>query len=102
MVILNKMVHERARLLILTNLATSDGQELSFSGLKENLGLTSGNLSVQLNRLQQAGYLKIRKMFENNRPLTTVALTVKGHSALNEYLQTMETIITRVKDSENG
>ncbi len=99
MVKLDKLIHERVRLLILTCLASSEKQEISFTRLKETLELTPGNLSVQLNKLQKVGYLKIEKMFKSNRPLTTITLTMKGLSALKEYLADMESIITRVKSS---
>ena len=61
---LNKMIHERARLLILTYLASKDKKEISFNELQERLDFSSGNLSVQLRKLQQADYVDKKKPLE--------------------------------------
>lgn len=91
---LDKIIHERARLMILTYLAGLEGRNHApFQEIKDALGLTSGNLSVQLKNLEQAGYITIDKRFEENRPVTEARLTHRGSVALREYLDEMERII---------
>lgn len=94
---LNKIIHERVRLEILTYVATSDRAEVSFNTLQEKLGLTSGNLSIQLKKLKEAGYLAIHKTFRDNKPYTTVTMTSAGSKALTEYIEEMESIIASLK-----
>jgi DNA-binding MarR family transcriptional regulator len=95
---LNKLIHERARLLILTHLATNNEENVSFNELKEKLELTSGNLSIQLKKLNEAQYLTISKTFKDNKPYTTVTITAKGMKALNNYVEEMEGIISSLKN----
>lgn len=90
---LDKIIHERARLLILTHLASHEKRAISFSELQDQLDLTSGNLSVQLKRLSQVGYVDIKKTFRDNKPYTTVSITSKGTLALHDYLDEMEGLI---------
>lgn len=91
---LDKVIHERARLMILTYLAGLEGRSLaSFQEIKDALEMTSGNLSVQLKNLEQAGYIAIEKRFEDNRPVTEARLTREGQKALTQYLDEMERII---------
>ena len=90
---INKIIHERVRLLILTYLAGSDKQEINFNELQRSLELTSGNLSVQLRKLKEAGYLEIEKTFRDNKPYTTIFITPEGRKALNQYIEEMESII---------
>jgi DNA-binding MarR family transcriptional regulator len=94
---LNKIIHERARLLILTYLASNEKKEISFNELQERLDFSSGNLSVQLRRLQQADYIDIQKAFKDNKPHTTVSITHQGTDALNRYVAEMEDIIKTLR-----
>ena len=94
---LDKIIHERARLIILAYLASSTSASVSFPELREKLELTAGNLSIQLRTLAGAGYVKIAKSFVENRPNTKVSLTAKGGRALNEYLREMELLTGRLK-----
>ena len=94
----NKIIHERARLLIISHLASSDASVVSFSDLQEHLDLTPGNLSVQLRKLKEAGYVKIKKTFKDNKPLTTVSMTPNGKQALNDNVEEMEKIILQLKN----
>ena len=89
----NKIIHERSRLLILTHLASNTDIEVSFNGIKETLDFTPGNLSIQLKKLDEAGYITIRKSFRDNKPHTAVIITPKGIKALNSYLEEMENLI---------
>lgn len=96
----NKVIHERARLLILSYLASSNEKKVEFNELKENLSFTSGNLSVQLKNLQEIKYIKIFKKIKDNKPLTSISLTAEGLKALKEYLKVMEDLIRTVNSSE--
>ena len=89
----NKIIHERSRLLILTHLASNTDIEVSFNDIKETLDFTPGNLSIQLKKLDEAGYITIRKSFRDNKPHTAVIITPKGIKALNSYLEEMENLI---------
>ncbi len=62
---INKIIHERARLLILSCLASNEHYEVSFTELLEKLELTSGNLSIQIKKLKQAGFVEIKKTFKD-------------------------------------
>jgi DNA-binding MarR family transcriptional regulator len=93
----DKIIHERPRLLILTHLASTDKRALSFGELLETLQMTSGNLSVQLKTLRDAGYITITKQFKDNKPLTTVAITIDGRKALTRYIDEMQTLISFIK-----
>lgn len=94
---LNKIIHERARLLILTYLASNEKMEISFNELQEKLGFTSGNLSIQLKKLKAVEYVKISKTFKANKPFTTVSITLRGTKALNSYLDEMEGLIKALR-----
>ena len=94
---LDKVIHERARLIILAYLSSSASASVGFTELKERLELSAGNLSIQLRTLEGAGYVKIVKSFVDNRPNTTVGLTARGARALREYLEEMEVLMRRLK-----
>lgn len=93
MAALNKIIHERARLLILTYLASNATSQISFTELQQKLEFTPGNLSIQLKKLKAAKYLSIHKTFKDNKPYTTIAMTPKGSKALKAYIEEMEGII---------
>jgi DNA-binding MarR family transcriptional regulator len=94
---LDKVIHERARLKVLTYLASSDKAETGFTELKEALGFSSGNLSVQLKTLEESGYIRIEKRFVDNKPFTGLCLTVAGERALSAYLADLEVIVASLK-----
>lgn len=94
---LDKIIHERSRLLILMNLISNEKQEISFNELLKKIEFTSGNLSAQLKKLREADYVSIRKTFKDNKPYTTVSITLKGTKALNNYLDEMEGLIKALK-----
>jgi len=97
--VINKIIHERARLLIMTYLASSKKTAVSFNELQKRLDFTSGNLSVQLSNLKHAKYIVINKTFKDNKPFTTIAITAAGTQALNRYLEDMERIINTLKNA---
>lgn len=94
---LNRIIHERVRLLILTHLASNGKKETSFNELLKQLELTSGNLSIQLKKLKEASYVSIEKSFRDNKPYTAVSMTVEGKRALEGYVEEMERIIQSMK-----
>jgi DNA-binding transcriptional ArsR family regulator len=99
---LDKVIHERSRLRILTFLASSVSGEVGFTELRDALGFTAGNLSVQLKTLEEAGYLKIDKRFVANKSYTGLRLTNAGESALVAYLAELEIIVASLKSGVAG
>ena len=99
MIDFNKIIHERARLLIMTYLANADEEAVSFNDIQQALQLSSGNLSVQLKNLKRAEYVDIQKSFKENKPHTTVTMTDTGAQALAQYLEDMERMIKAFKQS---
>lgn len=88
---LDRIIHERVRLAIVSALAANDA--LSFTELKRLLDTSDGNLSVHARKLEEAGYIACRKGFEGRVPRTDYVLTAEGRTALQHYLQHMEMII---------
>jgi DNA-binding HxlR family transcriptional regulator len=97
---INKHIHERARLLILTYIAANENSEVSFNELKSALNLSGGNLSVQLRNLEEIGYVKLDKKIEKRKTITQVTLTQKGYEEFISYLDNMERIIRDVKNKK--
>jgi len=92
---LDRVIHEKGRLGILSMLAASP--ELSFTELRDVLAMTDGNLTTHIRTLQQAGYLSVTKSFQNNRPLTTCSLTPAGRKVFGNYINLLEQIIRQTK-----
>ena len=88
---LDRLIHERLRLGIVSALAANDS--LTFNELKSLMQTTDGNLSVHARKLEDAGYISCRKSFEGRVPRTEYALTAPGRRALERYLDHMESII---------
>ncbi len=88
---LNKVIHERMRLMIIS--ALSSRGETSFNELKELLDTTDGNLSVHATVLESHGYIRIKKRFSQKKPLTTFTLTRKGRSEFKKYVDQMKRIL---------
>lgn len=88
---LDRLIHERMRLGIVSALAVNDA--LTFNELKEFMQTTDGNLSVHARKLEDAGYVSCTKTFEGRVPRTVFALTPTGRRALERYLDHMEAII---------
>ena len=95
---LDRLIHERIRLGIVSALATNES--LSFNDLKRVLKTTDGNLSVHARKLEEAQYISCVKFFEGRVPRTEYRLTSTGRRALAEYLDQMEEWI-RVTREEN-
>lgn len=88
---LNKTIHQKTRLGIMSILMAS--KEADFNFLKEKLNLTDGNLSSHLSLLEKEKYIKIRKKFVKKKPKTLCQITEKGREAFKEYLDNLEKII---------
>lgn len=89
---LDRVIHERARLGILTSLM-SQPKGLAFSDLQRLCDLTQGNLSRHLQVLQEAGLVEIDKSFDGNRPLTTAHLTTAGRDRFLAYLDILDRVV---------
>ncbi len=85
---IDRVIHEPARLMIVALLATVS--EADFQYLHQSTGLTKGNLSVHLSKLEQAGYVAIEKTFRGKYPLTTCRLTDRGREVLNSYREVIK------------
>lgn len=85
---LNPILHSQLRLSIMSYLITNTTSD--FNELKDLTGATSGNISVQLKKLEEAGYITIEKGFKNNYQYTSVTITGKGIDAFDEYVQALK------------
>jgi len=94
---LDQLIHGRVRLGIVSALAVNES--LSFTELKDLLETSDGNLSAHARRLEEGGYLDCEKSFEGRVPHTEYRLTDRGKRALERYLDHMEALIERVRDS---
>jgi DNA-binding HxlR family transcriptional regulator len=90
---LERVIHEKARLSIVTSLATHP-QGLLFNDLKELCALTDGNLSRHLQVLHEAGMVEVWKGFQHNRPQTLCRLTEDGRRRFLEYVSVLENVVT--------
>lgn len=92
--LLDDTIHQRVRLGILAVLAEADQADFGF--LKETLELSDGNLSRHLRVLEDAGYVRIEKGYEERRPRTWVNATKKGRKALSAHLAALQQLIDQV------
>ena len=92
---LDRLIHERVRLEIVSALAVNDA--LTFIDLREMLSITDGNLSVHARRLEEAGYVACTKGFDGRTPRTEYRLTGAGRKALQRYLNHMEALIKSMR-----
>lgn len=88
---LDRLIHERIRLAIVSALAVSES--LTFNDLKQLLNTTDGNLSVHARKLEEAQYVACNKFFDGRTPKTVYKLTAAGRRALERYLGHMESVI---------
>ena len=93
----DRLIHERMRLAIVSALAVNES--LTFVELKEILATSDGNLSVHARKLEDAGYLKCIKYFDNRTPKTEYRLTTDGRQALERYLDHMEALVQTMRQS---
>ena len=90
---LNPLLHSELRLAIMSILLSVESADFVY--LKEQTHATAGNLSVQIDKLQKAGYIKIEKRFKGKIPRTTCAITPEGISAFEEYVEAIKSYIIK-------
>lgn len=90
---LDPLLHSQLRLAVMSLLMSLESAEFTF--LKEKTSSTAGNLSVQLEKLSEAGYITIEKSFKGKKPLTTCKVTKKGVKAFEEYVNTLKQYINK-------
>jgi len=88
---LDRVIHEKGRMAIMSLLAATP--EVSFTDMRDTLGMTDGNLTTHIKHLQKAGYVGVTKSFRGKRPLTTLSLTGEGRSAFAGYIDALEKIV---------
>lgn len=91
---LDRVIHERIRLAIVSTLAVHE--MLTFTELRAALETSDGNLSVHARKLEDAGYVSCKKSFDGRIPRTEYRITAAGRRALEQYLSHMEALIRRV------
>jgi DNA-binding MarR family transcriptional regulator len=92
---LDRIIHEKGRLAIMSALAAS--ADLSFTELRDTLGMTDGNLTTHIRTLQEEGFVSVAKSYQNNRPLTSCSLTAAGKKAFANYIDLLEQILQQAK-----
>jgi DNA-binding MarR family transcriptional regulator len=89
---LDPLLHSQLRLAVMSLLISVEEAEFTF--LKDKTESTAGNLSVQLDKLEKAGYIKIEKSFRDKRPLTTCSVTSAGVKAFEAYVENLKNYIS--------
>jgi DNA-binding MarR family transcriptional regulator len=92
---LDRVIHEKGRLAIVSMLAASP--ELSFTELRDALDMTDGNLTTHIRTLQESGYVSVAKSYQRNRRLTTLSLTAAGRRAFADYVTLLERIVIQAR-----
>lgn len=92
--LLDRVIHEPARLMIMSILAGAESVEFRF--IEELSGLSKGNLSSHLSKLETAGLIEVCKSFRGKRPLTTLRLTSSGREALSDYRQRLANVVAAI------
>ncbi len=92
---LDPVIHSQVRLAVMSILMTA--RQADFNYLKKETGTTDGNLSSHLSKLEEAGYIQVKKSFRGKKPRTTCSLTEKGRSAFVRYLKALESYIATDK-----
>lgn len=90
---LDPLLHSQLRLGVVSILISVE--EADFTYLKEQTAATAGNLSVQIDKLEKAGYITVKKSFKGKRPLTTCKITKKGITAFETYVNHLKTYINK-------
>ncbi len=93
---IDRIIHEPARLMILAYLSAVESADFIF--LLNQTGLTQGNLSFHLSKLEESDYVAIEKKFVGKRPHTMLSITAKGRKTLKEHLKTMKGLIDSLVD----
>lgn len=90
---LDPLLHSQLRLAVMSLLISMESAE--FTHIREKTGATAGNLSVQLDKLSEAGYIAVEKSFRGKKPLTTCKVTRKGLKAFEEYVHALKEYIRK-------
>jgi DNA-binding MarR family transcriptional regulator len=90
---LDPLLHSQLRLGIMSLLINAESADFTY--LKEKTNSTAGNVSVQLDKLSEAGYINVEKSFNGKKPLTTCKITKKGIKAFEEYVNTLKDYIKK-------
>lgn len=88
---LDPLLHSELRLAVMSLLISTE--EAEFPYIKEQTGATAGNLSVQIDKLSEAGYIEVQKTFKGKRPCTLCRITPKGIKAFEEYVETLRSYL---------
>jgi hypothetical protein len=88
---LNPILHSQLRLAVVSVLISV--KEAEFTYLKEKTNATAGNLSVQINKLKEAGYIDVAKQFKDNYPQTVCKITPQGVLAFEEYVKDLQSYL---------
>jgi len=92
---LDRVIHEKGRLAIMSLLAASP--QLSFTELRDALGMTDGNITAHIRTLHEAGYIAVTKAFQGGRQMTSYAMTSAGRKAFTAYINLLEQIVQQTK-----
>jgi DNA-binding MarR family transcriptional regulator len=95
---IDRLIHEPSRLMIMANLFVVQSADFLF--LQNQTGMTSGNLSAHLSKLEDAGYVEVTKEFVDRKPHTALALTKKGREAFKEYRKRMKQVFSDLSKEE--
>jgi len=90
---LDPLLHSQLRLAVMSVLISVESAEFTF--LLDKTGATRGNLSVQITKLSEAGYIEVNKSFRKNYPLTTCKITAKGIEAFEKYVKALQGYLGR-------
>ena len=93
---IDQLIHAPARLMLLTYLYVVESLDYVF--LKNQTGLSWGNLATHLNKLEEAGYVAIDKGYNGKKPQSTIQLTDQGRSAFKQYKQSMQSVLDDLPD----
>ncbi|MEO6695153.1 MAG: transcriptional regulator [Ignavibacteria bacterium] len=88
---IDDVIHSRIRTSVMAVLVTVEEAEFNF--LKEKVNATDGNLSVHIKKLEEAGYVSVKKIFVERKPLTKYKITSKGFKAFEVYIKKLESIV---------
>ena len=92
---LDPLLHSQLRLAIVSMLVTSE--KVEFTHIKEETKAAAGNISLQIKKLQEAGYINVEKTFKNNYPKTMLSITDKGVKAFESYVNDLKKYINPKK-----
>jgi DNA-binding MarR family transcriptional regulator len=93
---LNELIHQPVRLRIMASLVTLEPtDEVDFTYLRDLLEVTDGNLGAHLRKLEEAGYIKVNKVFVERKPRTYISATNEGRKVFNEHVAALEELLNK-------